>query len=162
MARIKKRVLRWTASESPQTAGYKLYWAQDDKVSYDSQHVTLGNVTEVVLPDDVEDFRPKAGPVEFGIAAVDELGNESDLITISAPYQFSAPQAPEELWMESPEDPAPSDDDTEEEAAAEPITLLESDFKRLDKPSEPVNPRDKAAAEKEGRPVSYFGRQEAQ
>lgn len=100
MAKIKKRKLRWSASESLQVVGYKLYWEEGEEVNYDSPCAILGKVTEVVLPDDVEAFTPKSGPIEFGITALDELGNESDLITISAPYQFNVPQAPREIWFE--------------------------------------------------------------
>ena len=100
VAKIKKRKLQWTASQSPQVVAYKLYWAQGEKVGYDSPCTTLGKVTEVVLPDDVKEFDPETGPVEFGVTAVDELGNESDLVTVSAPHQFNAPLAPGELWIE--------------------------------------------------------------
>jgi hypothetical protein len=103
VAKIKKRILRWTASESPQVVGYKLYWAQGGQVNYDCQSAKLGNITEVVLPDDVASFSSESGPIEFGVSAVDELGNESDLITISAPYQFNVPQAPDGIWLEGPE-----------------------------------------------------------
>ena len=99
MAKVKKRKLEWVASTSSQVVGYKLYWSENSKVSYDSQSIMLGNVTEVILPDDVESFKPKGGPIEFAITAVDELGNESDMITFMAPYQFNVPQAPEDLYM---------------------------------------------------------------
>jgi len=104
VAKIKKRKLQWTASQSPQVVAYKLYWAQGETVSYECPCTTLGNVTEVVLPDDVESFKPETGPVEFGVTAVDELGNESDLVTVSAPHQFNAPQAPDDLWIEGQKD----------------------------------------------------------
>ena len=104
MAKIKKRRLCWTASDSPQVIGYKLYWAEgNEKVSYESPCEKLGNVTEIVLPDEVETFVPQNGPVAFGLTAIDELGNESDLITITAPYQFNAPKAPADLWIEDAE-----------------------------------------------------------
>lgn len=104
MAKIKRRKLRWTASDSPQVVGYKLYWAEgNEKVSYESPSEKVGNVTEILLPDAVERFAPLNGPVEFGITAIDELGNESDLITIAAPYQFNVPKAPAEFWIEDAE-----------------------------------------------------------
>ena len=101
MAKIKKRKLVWKASKSPQVIGYKLYWSESGKVDYQSQAVKLGNVNEVILPDDVEGFDKIQGPVELGITAVDELGNESDLVTLKTPYQFNVPQAPSEVWMET-------------------------------------------------------------
>jgi hypothetical protein len=104
MAKIKKRKLRWKPSGSPQVIGYKLYWSEEDGVSYDSPSIDLGNVTEIVLPDDIPEFSAVRGPVELGIAAVDEVGNESDLSVLSAPYQFNAPQAPERFWIETLEE----------------------------------------------------------
>lgn len=151
MGKIKKRKLRWTGSESPQVVGYKLYWEEGGKVTYDSSSAILGNVTEVVLPDEVEDFRPENGPIEFGITAVDELGNESDLVTVSAPYQFIVPQAPDGIWLEGSESSsseaihqqAPESEteaekeveaeteaeaDAETETEADPLSFLDHDF----------------------------------
>ena len=104
MAKIKKRKLKWIATGSSQVVGYKLYWSENGAVNYDSKCVRLGNVTEIVLPDDVDSFRPGGGPVEFAITAVDELGNESDMITLRAPYQFSVPKAPEDLYLQKLDD----------------------------------------------------------
>lgn len=104
MAKIKKRKLKWSTSSSSQVVGYKLYWSENGAVNYDSKCVTLGNVTEIVLPDDVDSFIPGGGPVEFAITAVDELGNESDMITLKAPYQFNVPKAPEDLYLQKLDD----------------------------------------------------------
>ena len=101
MAKIKKRRLHWKASQSAQVVGYKLYWSDGGQVDYNAPSAVLGNVTEVLLPDGVDGFSPGQGPVEFGITAMDELGNESDMITFSAAYQFNVPQAPQELTMEA-------------------------------------------------------------
>lgn len=100
MAKIKKRTLRWNPSPSNQVVGYVLYWSEDDDVDYGSNSVKLGNVTEVVLPDDVKGLDDVDGPVEIGIAAVDEVGNESDLVTLKMPFQFKVPQAPTDLRVE--------------------------------------------------------------
>lgn len=104
MAKIKKRKLKWSTSSSSQVIGYKLYWSENGAVNYDSKCVTLGNVTEIVLPDDVDSFIPGGGPVEFAVTAVDELGNESDMITLKAPYQFNVPKAPEDLYLQKLDD----------------------------------------------------------
>ena len=101
MARMKKRKLCWKASGSSQVVGYKLYWSTGGGVNYQSSCAEVGNVTEVVLPDDVETFTPGSGPVEFGVTAVDELGNESDMVTLMAPYQFNVPEAPADLRFET-------------------------------------------------------------
>jgi hypothetical protein len=137
MAKIKRRRLKWVASSSPQVVGYKLYWSQNGDLNYDSQCLMLGNVTEIVLPDDVKSFKPDGGSVEFGVSAVDELGNESDMVTLKAPYQFNIPKAPDDLYLQKLEDFSitgdrddkvdyyitdPEDDDCE---AMEPIRLVE-------------------------------------
>ena len=100
MAKLKKRKLRWQASSSPQVIGYKLYWSECGDVNYNSNHALLGNVTEIVLPDDVDSFKPSDGQIELGVVSIDELGNESDMITLKAPYQFSVPKAPQRFEME--------------------------------------------------------------
>jgi hypothetical protein len=133
LGKIKKRKLRWTGSQSPQVVGYKLYWEEGGNVTYDSSSAFLGNVTEIVLPDDVEDFKTNNGPIEFGITAVDELSNESDLITISAPHQFKIPQAPDEIWLEGLESPCRNDTcqkapEKEVEIESDPLAFLDHDF----------------------------------
>ena len=101
MAKMKKRRLSWKPSGSPQVIGYKLYWSEGSEVTYESQSAQLGNVTSVILPDEVSSFEPGNGPLEIGLTAIDELGNESDMIAVSAPYQFSVPEAPDSLKIES-------------------------------------------------------------
>lgn len=104
MAKIKKRRLRWTASDSAQVVGYKLYWSENGEVNYDSKSVTLGNITEIVLPDDVDSFIPVGGPIVFAITALDEIGNESDMTTLVVPYQFNVPKAPDDLYLQKLDD----------------------------------------------------------
>ena len=114
MAKMKKRRLSWKASNSSQVVGYKLYWSVGGGVGYNSDCVRLNNVTEIVLPDDVASFTPANGPIEFGITAIDELGNESDMVTLFAPYQFSeffAFQEPEEAAQEAEEEPSAAETD---------------------------------------------------
>ena len=134
MAKIKKRRLSWLASSSSQVVGYKLYWSQGGGVNYDSQCVTLGNITELILPDNVDAFTPGSGPIELGITAVDELGNESDMVTVMAPYQFSVPKAPKGLHMETLKDFHTTQFRENESDAPQPINLLKSvgSVKRLE------------------------------
>ena len=104
MAKIKRRRLKWVPSSSPQVVGYKLYWSENGELNYDSRSVMLGNVTEVVLPDDVKPFTPNGGPIELGVTALDELGNESDMVTMTAAYQFNVPKAPDDLYLQKLDD----------------------------------------------------------
>ncbi|MBI4766949.1 MAG: hypothetical protein HY787_20565 [Deltaproteobacteria bacterium] len=94
MAKIKKRKLIWEPSTSPNVIGYKLYWAEEGEVNYDSPSALIGNVTELVLPEQVPSFPIVQGSIELGLTAVNEMGNESDMMIIAAPFQFSAPDAP--------------------------------------------------------------------
>jgi hypothetical protein len=109
MAKLKPRILRWQASPSAQVAFYKLYWSEEGGVDYDSRHAVVGNVTEVLLPDGVEAFTPGNGPIEFGLTAVDEIGNESDMVRLKAPYQFSVPSPPADFHIASPGSAAPKE-----------------------------------------------------
>ena len=141
MAKIKRRKLKWMASDSSQVVGYKLYWSENGAVEYDSQCAIVGNVTEIILPDDVSSFTPNGGSIEFGITALDELGNESDMITLKAPYQFNVPKAPEDFYMQKLDDfcitrqPNEEDDrvdyyitsnQNDESDETEPIILVEA------------------------------------
>ncbi|HSO18093.1 MAG TPA: hypothetical protein VLT88_01475 [Desulfosarcina sp.] len=91
MAKIRKCKLSWEASASENVVGYKLYWSRGDDVSYDSRYLKVGNVTEILLPDDVI---LSGGPVMFGVTAVDKDGNESDMVTMAEPYRLHVPEAP--------------------------------------------------------------------
>ncbi len=94
MAKIKKRKLIWEPSTSPNVIGYKLYWAEEGEVNYDSPSAMIGNINEVVLPGQVPSFPVVKGSIELGITAVNEMGNESDMMIVAAPFQFSTPDAP--------------------------------------------------------------------
>lgn len=130
MAKIKKRKLRWAASQSPQVVGYKLYWEEGGQVTYNSICANLGNIIEVVIPDGVENFslKPDSGTIEFGITAVDELGNESDMITVSAPYQFNVPHAPGEIWLEGQKKGSAKEPKDEDIVDSDPLAFLVQEF----------------------------------
>ena len=101
MARVRKRKVHWGASNSLGVVGYKLYWAMGKGVNYDSDFADLGNVTEVILPDDVPSFPKNAGEIELAVVAVDHIGNESDMPKLYAPFGFTAPDAPTGLVVET-------------------------------------------------------------
>ena len=168
MAKIKKRKLHWKASESPQVVGYKIYWSEGETVGYDSPSATLGNVTQVLLPDDIAGFSPVKGPVEFGITAVDELGNESDMVTFAALYQFNVPQAPQEVGMEALDEyhaTATPQDQEAPPSPAKPIQLHEKGIyslkeQKVETETETqteTDPSATAAVEEDERPLKYYG-----
>jgi len=94
MAKIKKRKLIWEPSTSPNVISYKLYWASEGEVNYDSPSAMIGNVTEVILPDQVPSFPMVEEAIQLAITAVNEMGNESDMMIVAAPFQFSVPTPP--------------------------------------------------------------------
>jgi len=48
----------------------------------------------VVLADQVPSFPIVKGSIDLGITAVNEIGNESDMMKFATPFQFSVPDAP--------------------------------------------------------------------
>lgn len=100
MAKITKRKLNWKASSSAQTVGYKLYWCRQGELNYSSPSEYLGNVTEVIIPEGLSSFEAGTGPFNFGIVAVDDSGNESDMTTLTVPFHFIAPEAPVEIRID--------------------------------------------------------------
>jgi hypothetical protein len=97
MAKIRKCKLSWKPSDSNQVVGYRLYWAKGDRVSYNSDFIALDSVSEAYLPDALQDIPLYDQPIMFGITAVDNNGNESDMTTLIEPFLFEVPAAPVEL-----------------------------------------------------------------
>jgi len=104
MAKIKKRRLVWEPSKSSSVICYKLYWAEEGEPSYNSPYTMIGNVTEVLLPEQVPSFPIMKGSIQLGLTAINEIGNESDMIILPAPFQFSVPEAPTNPRLEPAEE----------------------------------------------------------
>ena len=56
--------------------GYKIYWAIGGGVNYDSDFAGVGNVTEVILPDDIPSFSILPINIEFGVPTVNKMRGE--------------------------------------------------------------------------------------
>ena len=97
MAKIVKRNITFDASTAPDVQGYKLYWAVGATVDYNSDSLDIGNNLSVVIPDDVPAFPLVEGDITIGITAYDDIGNESDMTVLTAPFDFDAPDAPTNL-----------------------------------------------------------------
>lgn len=97
---LRSKRVRWAASASPEVTGYRLYWAVGGGVGYDSEFAEMGLTTQVILPDDVAPFPLVAGPIEIGVTAVNEAGNESEMIRLPTLFDFTAPGPPEDLEAE--------------------------------------------------------------
>jgi Tfp pilus assembly protein PilZ len=100
MGKIKQKKLRWEPAAGEESGTYKLYWSENGTVDYTSSFAEVGSVTQVILPDDIPSFPRIAGKLELGIAAVNQVGNESDITTISAYFDFTVPDAPKSLAVE--------------------------------------------------------------
>ncbi len=88
--------IRWKASDSPNVIGYKLYWAIGGGVNYDSDFAEVGNVTEVILPDDVPSFSILPINIEIGVTAVNKIRRESDMAKHTVIFKFPH-QIPQEI-----------------------------------------------------------------
>jgi hypothetical protein len=84
--KTKKKRIRWNRSPSPSVVGYRLYWAGDGEVSYDSEFIDIGDLTEVALPDQVPSLQHVRGEVALGITAVNREGNESDMVRFAVNF----------------------------------------------------------------------------
>jgi hypothetical protein len=100
MGRIRKKRIHWEPSESPEVVKYRLYWSEGGIVGYTSKYFDVGQVTEVVLPEEIPSFPLMKGEVTFGITAFNEVGNESDITEVTAEIDFVVPQAPGNLAVE--------------------------------------------------------------
>jgi hypothetical protein len=100
MGKIRKRRIRWEPSPSTEVISYRLYWSEVGAVDYDSHFQEVGNVTQVILPDDVPSFPLNAGEIEIGITAITGTGNESDFVRVSVRFDFTVPGAPKNLIIE--------------------------------------------------------------
>ena len=105
MGKIRQRRICWERSDSPDVINYKVYWSEDDRIDYDSNHALVGDVDELFLPDDVRSFPLIKSTVTVGISAVDSAGNESDITAVSVSVDFTVPDAPRDLRMEDPQAP---------------------------------------------------------
>jgi hypothetical protein len=95
MAKVKVKTLHWDASPAADVVGHRVYYSQgiNAPVSYDSRFVDVGPETEaridVVLEGEDE------GVFSFGVAAIDDAGNEADIYQAAAwvnvPLDVAAP-----------------------------------------------------------------------
>jgi hypothetical protein len=100
MGQIKRRRVHWERGPSEGITKYRVYWAAGRPVDYDSDHVEVENVTQVVLPDDIPSFPLIAGEIELGVSAVSYAGNESEITRATVYFDFTIPEAPKNLMVE--------------------------------------------------------------
>jgi len=100
MGKIRKKRIRWEPSMSGDVEKYRLYWSEDGMVGYGSKYVDVGKTTEVVIPDDVPSLPMVKANLVFGVTALTEAGNESDMAKMTAEVDFVVPDAPSNLIIE--------------------------------------------------------------
>jgi hypothetical protein len=99
--RVRKRRISWDPPPSPEVIGYRMYWALNQNVSYNSQFIYIGQKTALILPDDVPSFPRVAGQMEIGITALSRSGNESDMCIVKACMDFTRPGMTSNLKIET-------------------------------------------------------------
>lgn len=95
---VKRTVLSFDASPSPDVVGYTLFLVEAPAVvDYDSPSFDLGNVTEIDIAT-LPGMATTDGVYNLGIAARDDAGNLSAmLVQADVPLDFEAPDAPANL-----------------------------------------------------------------
>lgn len=101
--KVIKKKIRWDAGTAADIVAHRIYVEKDPTVpTYGSVYVEIQMPqTYVVVPDDfpAETFNEDVVYI-VGISSVDDVGNESDIITVSSPFDFVAPDAPTNIVVE--------------------------------------------------------------
>jgi len=100
LPRFRSRKVRWEPSGSGDVVKYRLYWSTRGAVTYDSDFMDVGAMTEVTLPKDIPSFPLISGNIELAISAINEAGNESELIKAVVHADGTVPEAPQNLVIE--------------------------------------------------------------
>lgn len=105
MAKIQEKTIRFTPSPSPDVVTNRLYIEEAPaQVTYDSQFFDIGNeVTDgyvVVNVAALAGMQNVDGIFNIGVAAVDDIGNESDMrVASNVPLDFVPPEMVGELMI---------------------------------------------------------------
>lgn len=99
MAKVNSVKIRWKAPADPtDIVGYRLYWElAPNPVDLLSANHDCGMKTEVIVPNEVPTFPLVDQTINIGVTSYDDLGNESDFLEGSRPFDFIAPNAPTDL-----------------------------------------------------------------
>jgi hypothetical protein len=96
MSKIKSKIIRFVPSDSPDVVTNNLYVEPTGTpLTYDSTSFDVGNTPDgdgYVVVDLATLFVDYDGIYDIGIAAVDDGGNEADMVTVTdVPLDFVAP-----------------------------------------------------------------------
>jgi hypothetical protein len=103
MAKIQEKTIRFTPSPSPDVVTNKLYIEESPtQVTYDSQSFDVGNdVVDGYVTVNVAALAGMQnidGIFNIGVAAIDDIGNESDMrVASNVPLDFVPPEMVGEL-----------------------------------------------------------------
>ena len=100
VGKVKRKRLIWEASLSETVTKYRVYWSKDGATDYDSDYAEVGDVAQIVLPDDIPSFPLVADEMEVGVSAISEAGNESEIARITVSFDFTVPEPPRNLKLE--------------------------------------------------------------
>ena len=139
MAKLRKCKLVWAAVDAEEVVGYKLYWTHGPVVDYDCDAIFVGKVSEIVIPECVD---LAGGPVMFGITALDQEGNESDMTTLDEAFQLHAPQPPQRLRLATADEHIIRKAPAEEEIEPEVLQRLIAQLEDREVPAQASPPRD--------------------
>lgn len=97
MAKINPKRLTWDPPlPESDVVGHRVYVAKEgETLDYNSLSALVDMpMLEIILPDQFPNFPLADANYNIGIAAVDDVGNESDMTLVSVPFDFAAPAAP--------------------------------------------------------------------
>lgn len=101
MAKIVSKIISFTPSNSPDIAGYRLYYTPEaDTLDYNSLFIDLGVRVSNINLATFDAMIGLDGVYQIGVCAYDEVGNESDFLTGIVPLDFTAPSAPSDLVIQ--------------------------------------------------------------
>lgn len=104
MAKVLKRRVRWPASNAVDVVGYKVYWVVGGgQIDYSSENFVQvpANVSQIAIPDQIPALADVEDDVTIGVSAIDDIGNESDVTSVTVPFDFAAPDAPANVVVEA-------------------------------------------------------------
>lgn len=102
MAKVIKKRIKFIPSDGVDVVSHRVYVAPDpDELNYASPMVEVAMPADsVVVPDDFPGFPLRDVQYQVGVTAVDDVGNESDMAIVTAPFDFDAPSAPTGVVIE--------------------------------------------------------------
>ena len=98
MAKVRKYTMAWIASPDPDVVTYYVRATQaPDEPTYETPYDNVGKVTQCDLP--LPHTPLIDGDLTIALTAVDDVGNESDMVMMTVPFDLVAPAPPSGLRM---------------------------------------------------------------